>query len=170
MKSEKPKIRRVKEKLEFEKLLKLLLIFGIILIAGFILYNFLKPKSGYITFGILNSEMSADDYPSNVSVGDNISFYIFIGNRLNRDLNFRLEILKGDNNTYLALNQPTNGSSYLNITSSILNGVDWISNIINISFSESGVNKLIIAELWMINVDFTENFYDSLYLRLNVTL
>ena len=170
MKSENPKIKRIQEKLEFDKLLKLLLIFGLIIVSGFILYHTLKPKSGYITFGILNSDMSADNYPSNASIGENIPFYIFIGNHLNRELNFRLDILIGDNNTYLALNQPTNGSSYLNITSNILNGVDWISNLINVSFSESGINRLIIAELWMINADLTEKFYDSLYLRLNVTL
>ncbi|TFG21795.1 MAG: DUF1616 domain-containing protein [Promethearchaeota archaeon] len=170
MKSEKPKIRKIQEKLDFDKLLKLLLIFGIILTTGFILYHILKPKSGYITFGILNSDMSADDYPTNTLVGENISFYIFIGNHLNRELNFRLDVLIGDNNTYLALNHPTNGSSYLNITSNILNGVDWISNLINVSFSEPGINRLIIAELWIINADLTEKFYNSLYTRLNVTL
>ena len=170
MKSEKPKIRRIQEKLEFDKLLKLLLIFGIIIVAGFILYHILKPKSGYITFGILNSDMSADDYPINTSVGENISFYIFIGNHLDRDLNIRVEILTGDNNTYLALNQPSNGSSYLNITSNILKNFEWISSLINVSFSESGINRLIIAELWIINVNFSEIFYNSLYMRLNVTL
>lgn len=170
MKSEEPKIRKSQERFEFDKLIKLLLIFGIIIVSSFILYHILKPKSGYISFGILNSEMSADDYPTNASVGENVSFYIFIGNHLNRELNFRLEILKGDDNTYLVLNQPTNGTSYLNISSNILDGLDWISDLINVSFSETGINRLIIAELWTINVDYTEKFYNSLYLRLNITL
>jgi uncharacterized membrane protein len=169
MKSKEPEEANLKSKLDFQKFITLLLIFGLIIVSSFIIYNIIKPKSGYITFGILNSEKSAQ-FQKECLVGENVSLYVFIGNHLNQELNFRLEILKGDNNTYLALNQPTNGSSLLNITSHILNGLDWISNLINVSFTEQGTNKLIIAELWLIKADSTEYFYNSLYQRLNVTL
>ena len=169
MKSKEPKEADRKPRLEFRKLITLLLIFGIVIVSSFIIYNILKPKSEYITFGILNSEKSAQ-FQRECLVGENVSLYVFIGNHLNRELNFRLEILKGDNDTYLVLNQPTNGSSFLNITSNISNGLDWISNLINVSFTEPGINKLIIAELWLIKTDSTEYFYNSLYQRLNVTI
>ena len=169
MKSKEREDIKIKGKLEFRKLLSLLLIFGITIVSGFIIYNIIKPKSGYITFGILNSDKSTD-FQKECVVGENISLYVFIGNHLNRELNFRLEILRGDNNTYLASNQPTNGSSFLNISTAIFNGVDWMSNLINISFTEPGINELIIAELWLIRIDYTEYFYNSLYQRLNVTL
>lgn len=169
MKSKEREDSKIKVILDFRKLLTLLLIFGIIIVSSFIIYNIIKPKSGYITFGILNSEKYAD-FQKECMVGENISLYVFIGNHLNRELNFRLEILRGNNNTYLASNQPTNGSSFLNISNNIFNGVDWISNLINVSFTEPGINKLIIAELWLTRVDSTEYFYNSLYQRLNVTL
>ena len=169
MKSKESDDIKIKGKLDFRKLLTFLLILGIIVVSCFIMYNIIKPKSGYITFGILNSEKNAD-FQKECLVGENISLYVFIGNHINRELNFRLEILKGDNNTYLALNQPTNGSSFLNISSHISDGLDWMSNLINVSFTEPGINKLVIAELWLIKEDSTEYFYNSLYQRLNVTL
>ena len=38
----------------------------------------------------------------------------------------------------------------------------------NISFSEVGDNQIIIAELWQIKSE-TEEFFNILYLRLNIT-
>ena len=169
MKNKELKNKKLREKLEFRKLLTILLIIGIIIVSSFIIYNIIKPKPGYIAFGILNSEKSAE-FQKECTVGENVSLCIFIGNHLNRQIDFRLEILKGDNRTYLALNQPSNGSSYLNFTSHISNGFNWISNLINVSFSKPGINRLIIAELWVVKTDFMEYFYNSLYLRLNVTL
>jgi uncharacterized membrane protein len=169
MKSKEREDIKINGKLDFSKLLTLLLIFGIIIVSSFIIYNIIKPKSGYITFGILNSEKNAD-FQKECLVGENVSLYVFIGNHLNRELNFRLEMLKGDNNTYLVLNQPSNGSSFLNISYHILDGLEWMSRLINVSFTEPGIDKLIIAELWLIKGDSSEYFYNSLYQRLNVTL
>ncbi|MCJ7650678.1 MAG: DUF1616 domain-containing protein, partial [Candidatus Lokiarchaeota archaeon] len=107
----------ISSRLEFEKLLKILLIIGIVVISGFILYYVLKPAPGFISFGVLNSEMKLDDYPTELSEGENASFYVFVENHLNREFTFRLEILTGDNET---IKSSTGGSvnaiSYLNIT------------------------------------------------------
>ncbi|GAH60211.1 unnamed protein product, partial [marine sediment metagenome] len=79
---------------EFDKILKILLIIGIITISGFIIYAFLTPKPGYSYLGILNSEKKAENYPTEAAVNESITFYISVGNYLNRDFSFHIEILK----------------------------------------------------------------------------
>jgi hypothetical protein len=45
----------------------------------------------------------------------------------------------------------------------------WISNKLNVSFSQLGANQIIIAELWQIGSNEIEKFFDILWLRLNIT-
>ncbi|GAI58931.1 unnamed protein product, partial [marine sediment metagenome] len=45
---------------------------------------------------------------------------------------------------------------------------NWISEQLNISFSQLGDNQKIIAELWQIKNNEVE-FYNILWIRLNVT-
>ena len=155
---------------EFDKLLKLLLIIGIIIISGFIIYAFLTPKPGYWYLGILNSDKKAENYPTNVAVNESIIFYISVGNYLNRDFSFRIEILKGDNDTVLGPSPSLNATSFVNSsTITLLHRAEWISNAFNISFSQPRNNQSIIAELWEIPSVGVRRFYDVVYLRLNIT-
>ncbi len=156
--------------IEFDKLLKLFLIIGIIIISGFIIYAFLTPKPGYWYLGILNSDKKAENYPTEATVDANITFYISVGNYLNRDFSFRIEILKGDNETVLGPSPSLNATSFVNSsTITLLHRVEWISNAFNISFSQPGNNQSIIAELWEIPSVGVRRFYDVVYIRLNIT-
>ncbi len=155
---------------EFDKILKILLIIGIIIVSGFIIYAVLTPKPGYWYLGILNSDKKAENYPTNAAVDENITFYISVGNYLNRDFSFQLEILKGNNDTVLSSSPSINATSFVNSSSITLShsGV-WISNAFNVSFSQAGTNQTIIAELWEIPSAGIRRFYDVVYVRLNIT-
>ncbi len=169
----KPAIKKEERssRLEFDKLLKILLLIGIVVISGFILYYVLKPAPGSISFGVLNSEMKLDDYPTKLSVGENASFYVFVENQLIHEFTFRLEILKGDNETIKTSLGSENATSYLNITNVRINhGVRWISDMLKVSFAEPGINNTIIMELWEIKIDLKEVFWDILWLDLNITV
>lgn len=156
--------------IEFDKLLKLLLIIGIIVISGFIISAFLTPKPGYWYLGILNSDKKAENYPTEAVVGENITFYISVGNYLNRDFSFRIEILKGDNETVLGPSPSVNATSFVNSsTITLLHRAEWISSAFNISFSQPGNNQSIIAELWEVPSVGVRRFYDVVYIRLNIT-
>ena len=154
---------------EFDKFLKLLLIIGIIVISGFIVYAIFTPRP-YITFGLLNSEKKAENYPTVTATGENVTFYVSVANYLDRDFSFRLEILKGDNNTIIGSTPSVNSYSYLNLsTVNLRHGENWISSALNVSFSQPGNNQIIIAELWEMNGETIKKFWDVLTLRLNVT-
>ncbi|GAH72918.1 unnamed protein product [marine sediment metagenome] len=77
-KEEKKKVLNSYE--EFDKILKILLIIGIVVVSGFIIYAVLTPKPGYCYLGILNSDKKAENYPTNAAVNESITFYISVGN------------------------------------------------------------------------------------------
>jgi uncharacterized membrane protein len=155
---------------EFDKLLKLLLIIGIIVISGFIAYAIFTPRLGYITTGLLNSEKKAENYPTTTTMGENVTFYVSVANYLNRDFSFRLEILRGDNNTIFGPAPSVNAYSYVNLSTIILlHGENWISNSLNVSFSQPGNGQTIIVEIWEMDGETNKKFWEILTLHLNVT-
>jgi len=155
---------------DFEKTLKILLIIGIIIISGFIVYALLTPEPGYITFGVLNSDKKAENYPTNATVGENVTFYVSVGNYLNRDFSFRIEILKGNNETNLGPTGSSNAISFLNSsTIELQHGENWISSAFNVSFSLLGNNQTIIAELWETNIGPNDKYWEIFWIRLNIT-
>jgi len=171
----KMKIKEGKKKVlksyeEFDKILKILLIIGIIIVSGFIIYAVLTPEPGYITFGLLNSDKKAEDYPTNATTGENVPFYVSVGNYLNRDFLFRIEILKGNNNTIIESSGPSNATSFINSSAIELQPRDvWISNEFNVSFSQPGYNQTIIAELWEISIGPNDKFWEILTMHLNIS-
>ncbi|MFW9894773.1 MAG: DUF1616 domain-containing protein [Candidatus Thorarchaeota archaeon] len=156
-------------KKQFDILLKVCLIIGIIIISGFIIYYALTPESGYITLGILNEEQKAEDYPTEAVVNESIFFYVTVENQKEHEFSFRIEILKGNNDTIVNSSGSFNALSYYNSSEiTLLQNQFWMSNMLNISYSEIGTNQRLIIELWEIK-DESEIFYTNLFLWLNIT-
>jgi uncharacterized membrane protein len=173
--SEKIKTKESREldlsKKTLEKLVKICLIFGIIVISGFIIYHILLPEQGFVSFGLLNSDKKAGNYPTNASINKDIYFYATVENYLGIDISFRLKIYQGDNQTLIRPTGVTNAN--LNQTTPkymLANNQKWISDTpYNISFSQIGSNQTIVVELWQFTTGSNEKFYDILWLRLNIT-
>ncbi|MFX1409333.1 MAG: DUF1616 domain-containing protein [Promethearchaeota archaeon] len=156
---------------QFGVILTICLIIGIIVISGFIVYYIFKPEPGYITFGILNEEQKAEKYPTEASINESVSFYLTVGNYLDRDFRFLFMIKKGNSSTILTSTTGSNGSLYLTLGNFTLNPDEYnIYGEYNISFSEVGENQIIIAELWQISKSNEIKFYNILWLRLNITV
>ncbi|MFX0025153.1 MAG: DUF1616 domain-containing protein [Candidatus Hermodarchaeota archaeon] len=154
---------------QFEKIVLTLLIIGITILSGFIIYYLLTPEPGFVVFGLLNSKGKAENYPTEAKVGDNISFYVTVENYLNRDFTFKVEILKGDENTNLSSTGYENALSSFNTTQITKKHSEiWISEMLNVTFWNPGPNQTIITVLWEIIDNSTENFNNILWLRLNI--
>ncbi|MFW9900075.1 MAG: hypothetical protein ACFFDY_02165 [Candidatus Thorarchaeota archaeon] len=152
----------------FEMVVKISLIIGIIIVSSFIVYYLLNPEPGYVTFGILNENQKAENYQTEAPINETISFYLTVGNYLDREFMFRFKIKKGNNNTVLS-STGSNGTLYKTIGNFTLNPKEFrIYGEYNISFSEEGQNQIIIAELWQIKHEIEELFIIH-YLRLNIT-
>jgi len=152
----------------FEKLLKVCLIIGIVIVSGFIIYYVLTPEPGYATLGILNEEQKAENYPTEATINETISFYLTVGNYLDREFTFRFKIMKGNKHTVMS-SSGSNGSLFLTIGNFTLEpNNERTFGDYNITFSEVGTNQIIIAELWQIKNE-VEEFYNIIYLRLNIT-
>lgn len=169
-KKKKVDIESEKSKKQFEKIVRVCLLAGIIITTGFIIYYILLPQQGYITFGILNENKEAENYPTNASMGEDIDFYTTVANYLGSDFTFCLKIYKGDNNTKLS----SSGSrdAVLNQTTAkvtIQNNEKWESEKLTLSFYQIGSNQTIIVELWQFVDETTNQFYDIVWLRMNIT-
>lgn len=153
----------------FEKLLKICLIIGIIVVSGFIIYYILTPEPGFVAYGILNENQEAGNYPTEAAANETISFYLTVENRLDREFMFGFKIKKGNVDTLLSSNNPSNGTLYQTIGNFSLSPNEiQIYGEYNISFTEVGEEQIIIAELWQIKHEI-EEFFIIHYLRLNIT-
>ena len=155
-------------KKQFDLLLKICLIIGIIVVSGFIIYYVFTPEPGYVTFGILNENQEAENYPTEASINESISFYLTVENNLATEFSFSIKIKNGNNNTILS-SMGSNGTLEYVVNNTLNFSNLWISNKLNVSFSQLGTNQIIIAELWQIGNNELEKFFDMLWLRLNIT-
>ncbi|MFO7794904.1 MAG: DUF1616 domain-containing protein [Promethearchaeati archaeon] len=160
--------RKLKESFEhFDKIITICLIAGILIISGFIIYYVVNPEPPFTTVFILNEDKKMEDYPTNATIGENISFYVGIGNYLEREVTFNVNISKGDNNTILGLNGAVNAELNFSISNITLqHNEDWISEKLTISFYTGG-NRTLIAQLFE-NTASGELFINIVYLRIEV--
>ncbi|MHA1932435.1 MAG: DUF1616 domain-containing protein [Promethearchaeota archaeon] len=163
------KIESIRQsKKQFDILLKVCLIIGIIVASGFVIFLVVTPEPGYITFGILNENQEAENYSTDATINESISFYLTVENRLINEFSFSIKIKKGTNTTLLS-SAGSNGTLEFMINDTIGYTNQWISNKLNVSFSQPGANQIIIAELWQIGNSELEKFFDILWLRINIT-
>ncbi|MEJ2250216.1 MAG: DUF1616 domain-containing protein [Candidatus Lokiarchaeota archaeon] len=166
--NQKKELRESKR--QFGKIVTISLLIGIIIISGFIIYYILNPGPGYYTLVVLNENKKMENYPTNATIGEPIYFYVGVENHLNRPFTFQIEILKGDNKTQLTSEGSINAIPYFNTTERTLqNSGKWVSQKLNISFSNPG-NRTIIIELWETKLGKNVKFYNSLWIRLNITI
>ena len=169
-KKKKVDVELERGKKQFEKIVSVSIIAGILVTTGFIIYYILFPRPGYVTFGILNENKEAENYPTNASMGEDIDFYTTVANYLGSDFTFCLKIYKGDNNTKLTSSGSQDAA--LNETTAkvtIQNNVIWKSDKLTLSFYQIGSNQTIIVELWQFVDETTNHFYDIVWLRMNIT-
>lgn len=157
------------ERKNLVKITRIILLIGIILTSCFIIFEIIKVEPGYYTYGLLNSDGYAHDYPTQVKKSKNITLYATVGNYLKTDFSFSIHILKGNSNTWINKDSGSNGTLIRKLPNITLqHGNEWISDAQNISFSIIGLNKVIIFELWKIENNL-EIYVDVLFIRLNVT-
>ncbi|KKK92065.1 hypothetical protein LCGC14_2706660 [marine sediment metagenome] len=67
-----------KSYMQFEVLLKISLIIGILIVSGFIIYYILTPEPGYVTLGILNEDKLSNYGRSKIpELRNTLTIYIF---------------------------------------------------------------------------------------------
>jgi len=153
----------------FSKILRFVLVFAIIVVSGFIIYYLLNPEPGHATFGILNENQESRNYPTEATINQEIEFYITVENHFPDEFDFLVKILKGDDDTSLSSTGSSGAIEYKTIgTISLKSEEEWISEKQSVSFSEPG-NRIIIVELWKLNDKNEGEFFNILWLRVNVT-
>ena len=160
---------------ELGKLIRIILLLGIIVVSGFIIYYILNPEPGFVSFGILNEDEKAENYPTEASVGEEVEFYITVGNfltenLLEKELTFRLRVYKGDEDTKLKSTGVEDADFDFKTKQRTLEyNEEWTSKKMSVDFSEVGEDQILIVELYQITDDDKEEFNNILWIRLNIT-
>jgi len=145
-----------KSGLTLEKITKIVLIAGIIIISGAMIYTFTKTEEPDLLFFILNENQELKDYQTNSTVGENVSVYAMIENHLGKTEDFSVRVYRGNSNistnVSIGVSENINATYLFNYTYTLENEQTKISDMINVTFYESGPDQKIILELW-INTD-----------------
>ena len=161
-----------KSGLTLDKITKIVLITGIIIISGAMIYTFTKTEEPDLLFFILNENQELKDYQTNSTVGENVSVYAMIENHLGQTENFSVRVYRGNanisSNVSIGVSENINATYLYNYTYVLENEQSMISDVINVSFSETGLNKLII-ELW-INTDNGWEYIPEYILTLGIII
>ena len=145
-----------KSGLTLEKITKIVLIAGIIIISGAMIYAFTKTEEPDVLFFVLNENQELKDFQTNSTVGENVSVYAFIENHLGYSENFSVRVYRGNANlsvnVSIGVSENVNAAYLFNYTYTIEHEQTKISDMINVPFYEAGLNQTILLELW-INAD-----------------
>jgi len=86
------------ENKQFQKILKISLLMGIVIVSGFITYYIwyynVSQEEDYVGFGILNHREEAEDYITVAYVNQSIDFYVTVENELKIEFTFRVKVYR----------------------------------------------------------------------------
>ncbi|MHA1148110.1 MAG: DUF1616 domain-containing protein [Promethearchaeota archaeon] len=155
---------------ELGKLVKIILIIGILVVSGFIVYYLFHQEPGYVGLGILNDDKKAEDYPTEAKINEEISFYVTVENHMGKEFTFRLKVYRGDEDTKLTSEGVKDADlDFTTRERTLKDGDDWMSDKYSLSFQEIGEDHKIIVELYEVNEEDKLVFNNIVYLRLNIT-
>ncbi len=144
----------MEDRVNLEKLVKVILLASIAIVTGFILYQvFFTKSSAYINFGMLNENGQYGNYPNNVSVGEEFHLCYYIGN-------YNPEITKFSVRTYLAnysvssvtFAEGVENGNLLGVYNHTLNlNETYTSNLLTFAINQTDNYYRICFELWVLN-------------------
>lgn len=166
-------ILKGKSEFSIEKMTRVILIFAIIGTTGALIYVTTRPAESDILFFVLNQDQALRDYPTNATVGENVTVYAYIENILGFATEFAVQIYWSDTN--LTINPDTGvwddplAHFWGNYTKLLQNTESWITAPISLFFSTSGPNHMILLELWWYSGGKWQYYPDYLlFLRLEI--
>ncbi len=117
--------------------------------------------------GLLGKNMKIGDYPKNLLVGENATFYVYVGNHMGRPIYYIVEVKLGSKNTSI---DPCPLHPIYTFEKILMNNETWIFRV-DLPLEKPGLNQRIIVELWIYNESTGSIQYNSRWTQLwiNVT-
>lgn len=162
-----------KDGLSLNKMTRIVLLVGIIVVSGAMVYTLTRPEEEDVLFFILNEDQVMKDFPVNASVNEPVSVHAFVENHLQRTAEFSVRIYRGNtnltHNISIGVENNPNATYLFNQTKMLENEASWITPMINVTFPFAGLDQQIVLELW-INTDFGWRYLAEyiIYLRIRV--
>jgi hypothetical protein len=97
--------------------------------------------------GLLGRYMKIGDYPRDLVVGDNATFYVYVGNHMGRPMYYIVMVKLGDRNSTI---DPAPLEPIYTFERILLHNETWIFRV-DLPIERPGLNQRIIVELWIYN-------------------
>lgn len=107
--------------------------------------------------GLLGRNMKIGDYPRDVVVGDNATFYVYVGNQMGRPMYYIVKVKLGDRETSI---DPSPIEPVMVFERILLHNQSWIRRV-DLPITNPGINQRIIVELWIYNESINDIQYDG---------
>jgi len=144
----------------------------IALIALALIFQFVNPSFSepFSELAILGPDMKLTGYPHEVSVGENFTLYLFVGNHEGHTMFYEVMVKLVNNQTTLSTSSPLNASVLATYYFVIMNNQNATKKIV-LSIPYEGTNLRLVFELWAFSASSNSFYYKgiSTYIWLNVT-
>ena len=126
-----------------------------------------KVIEPFSELGLLGKNKKIGDYPRNLVVGDNATFYVYVGNHMGQPMFYIVYVKLGDNSTAI---DPAPIKPILTFERILMNNETWLFKV-NLPIKKAGLNQRIIVELWIYNTTINSIQYHHRWTQLwiNVT-
>ncbi len=120
--------------------------------------------------GLLGPEGKIGNYPKTVVVGEPVKLYIYVGNHEGKVVWYVIYVKLGDKTTFVNDTVPANATVLKTFDVVLLHDQNVTLPLI-LTFTEPGINKRIIIELWWVNPDTMQLEYKGVWnqLWINIT-
>ncbi|MCP4762551.1 MAG: hypothetical protein GY870_12290 [archaeon] len=155
---------------ELEKVVKIILISGILILLPFIFYTSTRNDNPHMIISVLNENKELGNYPHNAATGTNISLYFLVENHGYGEIDVKIKHLKGNDTVFVNSSGSYNTSLVGEYEKTMIESERWISDIpINTSLSDACDDSRILFELW-INEDpeLGYEYYDIAYIWVDI--
>ncbi len=117
--------------------------------------------------GLLGENMKIGDYPTDLVVGDEAFFYVYVGNHMGRPMYYKVLVKIGDVETAI---DPAPVPPIYTFEKILMHNDTWIFPV-SIPMNEPAVNLRLIVELWIYNQSIGDFQYHKRWTQLwiNVT-
>jgi uncharacterized membrane protein len=144
----------------------------ITIIAVFVTIQPLLPSNNekFSELGILGSNQTIANYPTNIKVGQQFSLFGYIGDHEGAVDYYMLMIKLGNQSTIVTNSTAASGVQLLATYPVILDDNQSTTFPIDMSLNQTGTNLKLIFELWSYNVTTSAFDYDGLWNQLYVNV
>jgi uncharacterized membrane protein len=114
---------------------------------------------------ILGPNQKIGDYPKNLTVGENFTLYLYVGNHEGKVMYYRVYVKLGNQSSIINESTPLDAPPIAQYEKILANNQTWLKPI-TLHIDEPGINYRLVFELWIYDSSLGKFRYHGRWLQL----